>query len=104
VAADPTAGASWQWTSVRAQALAHLGEAKAAVEAIRRAEQLAPDNPQLAFESALVYTVVGDRVSALVSSERALKSGVGSRWFDFPWFATLHADPAFAELLAKRSP
>jgi tetratricopeptide (TPR) repeat protein len=103
VAADPTAATSWQWTSVRAQALAHLGEPKAAVEATRHAEQLAPDNPQLAFEAALVYAVVGDRVSALVSSERALAGGVGSRWFDFPWFATLRADPAFAKLLAKPS-
>jgi tetratricopeptide (TPR) repeat protein len=104
VADDPTTGTSWQWTSVRAQALAHLGDARGAVEAIRHAEQLAPDNPQLAFEAALVYAVVGDRVSALVSSERALAGGVGSRWFDFPWFNTLRADPAFAEILAKRSP
>ncbi len=104
IAADPAAEGLWQWLCVRAQALAHLGAAQEAVTAVRRAEQLAPRNPQVAYEAALVYAVVGDETSALVSAEKAIQGGVEAHWFGFPWFAALRAEPAFAKLLSSPAP
>ncbi len=96
--ADPEAETYWQWLTIRAQALAHLGAAREAVAAVRKAEQLAPQNPQVAYEAALVYALVGDETSALVSTEKALGAGVDRRWFGFPWFDRLRSQPAFSEL------
>ncbi len=95
--ADPEAESHWQWLTVRAQALAHLGAARQAVASVREAERLAPRNPQVAYEAALVYALVGDDTSALVSAEKALGAGVDRRWFGFPWFDRLRAHPAFRD-------
>jgi serine/threonine-protein kinase len=97
---DPAA-ADWQPLSVRAQALAHLGQDREAVAAIQKALEVAPHNPQLAYEASLVYAVVGDSASAAVNAERALASGVAPRWFGFPWFDRLRADSALAVRLRR---
>ncbi len=94
---------SWQRSTVRGQALAHLGRSKEAVAAIAEAQRLAPDNSQVAYESALVFALAGDRNSALVQAERALDLGYEARWFNFPWFAPLVAEPGFAARLAAAS-
>ena len=90
---------SWQQLTVAAQALAHLGRTRDAVAAVQRALQAEPANPQVAFEAALVYTVTGERTSALVNAERALELGVSRSWFTLPWFNDLRprlhaADPS----------
>lgn len=91
--------ASWPLLSVKAQALAHLGEGAAAVEAIQAALRLTPGNAQLAFEASLVYALVGESASAVVHARRAAELGLDRRWFAFPWFDPLRSDPAFAALL-----
>ena len=58
--------------TVRAQALARRGRAEEAVAAVREALKRAPENPQWAYEAALVYCVVGDETSALLEARRAL--------------------------------
>lgn len=84
---DDDPGASgWQIFSVRAQAQAHLGRARQAVASIQEALELAPNNPQAAFDASLVYALVGDEASALVRAEQALGLGTERRWFDLPWF------------------
>jgi tetratricopeptide (TPR) repeat protein len=85
---DPAA-AGWQLTSVRAQALAHLGERAPAVSEAQQMLRLAPGNSQASYEAALVYALVGDDTSALVNAQRALKQGVAARWFSLPWFSRL---------------
>lgn len=100
VAKDPAAGSFWQLLSVRAQALAHLERRHEAVQAMQTALRQSPGNVQLAYEAALVFALVGDRSTALVEAERAAKGGIDARWFGFPWFDSLHEDPAFAALLA----
>jgi eukaryotic-like serine/threonine-protein kinase len=99
VAQDP-APDFWQTLSVKAQALAHLGRAPEAATAVQRATADAPDNPQLAYEAALVYALIGDRASAQASAERAVSGGFDRRWFALPFFDSLCGIPAWSDLLA----
>ena len=99
----PTA-ASAAGASLRAQALAHLGQPGAAVEAMQQALLRSPGDPQLAYEAALVYALVEDRASALVYAEKATAGGVEAGWFRFPWFDALRRDPGFARRIAGSPP
>jgi predicted Zn-dependent protease len=97
-AADP-AGEEWQRLTVRAQAFAQLGDRQAAVAAAQEALGLAPRSGQVAFEVALVDTLVGDHTAALVNARRAVALGFDApAWFRLPWFAPLRADPDFRRL------
>jgi serine/threonine-protein kinase len=100
--ADPDPS-HWQMLTVRAQALAHLGEHRRAVAAVQEALRQAPENSQVAYEAALVYAVIGETTSAQVHAERALRLGYGARWFSFPWFDDLRKDPELSILLTEAS-
>jgi serine/threonine-protein kinase len=93
----------WHLSSVRAQALAHLGKTDQALEAIQQALRLSPDNGQLAYEAAVVYAVVGDRGSALFHARRAAAQNVDLNWFALPFFDPLRNDPAFQLLCTRRA-
>jgi serine/threonine-protein kinase len=86
LAARDPAPTFWQTQTMRAQALAHLGRRDEAVAAVQQALRTAPDNPQVAYEASLVYSLVGDTASARVHAERARANGYDRRWFSFPWF------------------
>ncbi|HEY7215747.1 MAG TPA: protein kinase, partial [Thermoanaerobaculia bacterium] len=86
---------NWQLLGIKAQALAHLGKTVEAVEAIQQALRLTPDNAQLAYEAAVVYTLLGDRVSALFQARRAADGGVEAQWFALPFFDPLRSEPGF---------
>lgn len=86
IAQDPNPDAL---ATIRAQALAHLGRVEEAVGDVQRAVRRAPDNPQVAYEAALVYALVGEETSALLEARRALDGGVDRRWFAFAWFDAL---------------
>ncbi len=92
---------NWQILSVQAQALAHLGQTDQAVDVIQQALRLTPENAQLAYEAAVVYTLVGDRGSALFHARQAASRGVDAYWFSLPFFDPLRGDPAFAKLGPK---
>ncbi len=98
--ADPGSTDAQGWTT-RGQVLAHLGDPQGAVAAAQRALQLAPDNPQVAYEAALIYTLTGERNSALVQIEAAITGGVGARWFEFPWFDPLRDTAGFRRIVAQ---
>ena len=100
---DPAAS-QWQMLSTRAQALAHLGRRREAVAALLNMLIAAGQNPQAAYEASLVYTLVGDRSSALASADKALAGGVDPRLFDNPWFDPLRRSPEFRTLLARGTP
>ena len=93
-----------QLLTVKAQALAHLGQGPQAVAALREALRLAPDQGSVAYEAAVVYSLLGEEDSALVSAEKAIRSGLGPCWFSFPWFETLRSHPGFQEVMAAASP
>ncbi|HET9227181.1 MAG TPA: tetratricopeptide repeat protein, partial [Thermoanaerobaculia bacterium] len=96
-------GGDWHLSSVRAQALAHLGRTDEALAAIQRALRLSPENGQLAYEAAVVYAVIGDRGSALYHARRAAAQNVDPNWFALPFFDPLRGEPDFPRL-ATRSP
>ncbi len=100
---DPAANDA-QLISVRAQALAHLGERARAVEDAQRVLALAKGNLEADYEVALVYALVGDEVSALVNAKRALERHYEARWFSLPWFDRLRDDPEFRRLAAAGGP
>ncbi|MCP4659626.1 MAG: protein kinase [bacterium] len=75
---------SWKELGVRARAAAQLGRPVEAVERLRAAWRLAPDNAELAFAAALVYCLVGDLTSAQVHAAEALRGGFAPRWFQLP--------------------
>jgi tetratricopeptide (TPR) repeat protein/predicted Ser/Thr protein kinase len=89
--------------TVKGQALAHLGRGLEAVAAVQEALRLDPASAAVAYEASLVYTLLGETNSALVSAEKALKLGYHPRWFDFPWFDGLKRRSELAGLLAARS-
>ncbi len=92
-----------QSITVRAQALAHLGQKMDAVRAIQEALLKAPQDGNIAFEAAVVYSIVGDEYSAFVHAEQAVKLGYRDRnWFTLPWFDRLYRNNAeFAKLVAE---
>ncbi|HEX3131317.1 MAG TPA: tetratricopeptide repeat protein, partial [Thermoanaerobaculia bacterium] len=103
IAADPAAGDP-QFLTNKAQALAHLGQGREAVAALQEALRLAPDEGPVAYEASLVYALLGEEDSALVNAERAVRKGIGERWFSLPWFASLGKRAEFRELLRHAKP
>ncbi len=98
---DPSSAQQWQMLTVKAQAWAHLGEERKAVASVQRALRLSPENPQAAFEAALVYVLVGDETSAVVNAEKAIQGGFERRWFTLPWFDPLKEDSQFRRLVGS---
>ncbi len=94
-AADP-APDFWQTATIRAQALAHLGRGAEARVALAGALADQPENPQVAFEGALVLALIGDLDEARRLRARALGAGLEARWFELPWFAALGAGGALS--------
>ncbi len=84
-----------------AQAYVHLGNNSAAIKSLNSAKKLAPNNGEVAFAAALVYTQAGERLSALSQVEEALATDIGVAWFNLPWFDTLCSSKQFNQLLAK---
>lgn len=101
--AEADVAATPQILTVKAQALAHLGQGRKAVQALEEARRLAPDQGPVAYEAAVVYSLLGEENSALVSAEKAIRSGLGPRWFSFPWFEALRKHPGFREVMAAAS-
>ncbi len=83
--------------TLKAQALAHLDRHQEAIEAVQSALGAQPNNPQIVYEAALVYSVTGEKYSALFHARHALALGLQERWFGFPWF-----DPIRHELANGR--
>lgn len=100
---DPAA-ASPQSLTVKAQALAHLGRGREAVAAVQEALRLAPNDGPVAYEAALVYSLLGEDDSALANAEKALALGYEERWFSIPWFDGLRRHPEFQRILGEARP
>ncbi len=87
---------------IRAQAMAQLGDHRAAVATIQEAQRKAPEEAEIAFSAALVFAIVGDKTAALVNTERAIELGYQHRnWFALPWFDGIRANSEFEQILAQ---
>lgn len=73
----------------KAQSNAHLGNAQEAISLINLANNLAPNNDEVAFISSLVYQALGEPLFAITKAEQAIQAGMGSIWFTLPWFDSL---------------
>jgi len=101
VAKAPEGEHKWESLSVQAQAHARLGHKERAIELLQEALQLAPGyDGQVAFEAALIYSLVGDRTAALVNLRKAVAAGKGG-WLRLPAFAVWRDDPEIGPLLAE---
>ncbi|RLA50815.1 MAG: hypothetical protein DRR42_12095 [Gammaproteobacteria bacterium] len=83
------------------QSLAQMGLFEQAIAVLRRIEHNGVERPQMAFSAALVYTLAGQNIAAVVEIEQALNSNFGAIWFSLPWFDPLCAEPQFSDLLAQ---
>lgn len=92
----------WQSRTVKAQALAHLGEKTAAVQHVQEALRQAPGHEQAAYEASLVYSLTGELTSARVNARQALDLGMNPVFFSLPWFESLHDDPELAHRLQRK--
>lgn len=79
---------------------AMLDERQAALSQLRRALEIAPDNPDVQFLAALVYNQVGETDRALGWLEKAVAAGYSTAMIrDTPNFDPLHTNPRFQVLL-----
>jgi serine/threonine protein kinase/tetratricopeptide (TPR) repeat protein len=84
-----------------AQAYVHLGNNSLAVESLSRAKTLAPENGEVAYSSALIYSHLDEKTSAVLEVKKALSHNVGAVWFNLPWFDKLCDNRQFQTLMTK---
>ena len=77
---------------IKGQCLARVNRSDEAVEAALLAQRKRPDDPEVLYESSLIYALSGDRNSALVLARKALEKGFLARWFEIPAFESLRAE------------
>jgi tetratricopeptide (TPR) repeat protein len=100
MADDEGALTGWQGLSIKAQALAHLGEHRSALEAIEQALRLAADHPRLRLDAATIYALLGKTSAARVHARAALAGDMSPLYFLLPWLAPLRDDPEIARYFA----
>jgi serine/threonine protein kinase/predicted Zn-dependent protease len=82
-----------------AQAYGQLKQANLAIAALSKAQTLAPDNGEVSYASAIVYSLLNEKVSAVHHFKIALKKNVGVVWFNLPWFDGLCSNKEFLRLM-----
>ena len=82
-----------------AQAYGQLNKANLAIEALSKAQALAPKNGEVSYSSAIVYSLLKEEASAVHHVKAALKNNVGAVWFNLPWFDSLCREHEFQQLM-----
>ena len=82
-----------------AQAYGQLNQANLAIAALSKAQVLAPENGEVSYSSAIVYSLLKENSSAVHHVKAALKNNVGVVWFNLPWFDNLCLDNEFKQLM-----
>ncbi|QBG36863.1 serine/threonine-protein kinase [Litorilituus sediminis] len=82
-----------------AQAYAQLGQADLAIATINKAQELTSDNGEVSYASALVYSLLNEKSSAIHHVKVALKNNVGAVWYNLPWFDALCREAQFKKLM-----
>jgi serine/threonine-protein kinase len=82
---------------------AMLGHRDAAIESLKRAFRLAPDDPFVMFQAALVHIQFDERDETLRWLAKCRAAGYPeARIRDYPNFQSLHSQPKFQELLGTQ--
>ncbi|MCJ8295646.1 MAG: protein kinase [Colwellia sp.] len=84
-----------------AQAYGQLKQANLAIATLSKAQKLAPESGEVSYSSAIVYSLLNEKVSAAHHAKIALNSNVGVAWFNLPWFDALCEGREFRELMVK---
>src|SRR5262249_2660161 len=96
---NPKDGISWMQL---AYYIARAGDSTDIDAAMKRALQLAADDPNVRYYAALIALERGDRAAALDSLSHAMELGYPGRLIrPAPDFASLRTDARFRELLAQ---
>jgi serine/threonine-protein kinase len=82
-----------------AQAYTHLQKTDLAISAIKKAQSLAPSNGEVSYASAIVYSLLGENVSAIYHIKLALQDNIGIVWFNLPWFDSLCTNKEFINIM-----
>jgi len=83
--------------AILASSLAKTGNGRDAAEEIRRAGAAAPADPDVAYQTAVVRTIAGDRTGALDALGRAVQSGYPRALIEKdPELSALRADPRYS--------
>jgi eukaryotic-like serine/threonine-protein kinase len=85
-----------------AQCLAHLGEGQRAVEMALEVLQRAPQDAEVTYQAAVVFTLAGEDASALAMARKARELGIQPRWLRIPAFEALRVNSTFQALLAEK--
>jgi len=84
-----------------AQAYGQLNQANLAIAALSRARALAPESGEFSHSSAIVYSLLNEKASAVHHVKAALNNNVGVAWFNLPWFDKLCSNAEFSLLMTK---
>jgi serine/threonine-protein kinase len=84
-----------------AQAYGQLERADLAIGMLNEAQAIAPNKGEVSYASALVYSLLKEKSSAIHHTKAALKNNIGSVWFNLPWFDALCVDSRFQQLMVK---
>ena len=88
-----------------AQAYIHTGLKKQALEALRGAKKISPNNSDILYAEAIIYTKLSDYPSALIAVEKSIEMGLGKVWYLLSWFDPICNDSnyraRFIELTAN---
>jgi len=87
--------------TIEAQCLAHLGRGREAVALALDTLAANPNEPEVAYQSALVFALAGENASAIALARKAVALGIQPRWLTTPGFERLRADETFRTLLQK---
>jgi serine/threonine-protein kinase len=97
--AEATGGPSPATGMERAECLARLGRRSEAAALAQSTLRRSPDEPELLYTAALVYSLIGDRNTALINAQAALEKGENPRWFMGSAFRSLNESPEMQTLL-----
>lgn len=85
----------------RVQAHAHLGEFAEAINSLQLLQKKDGQNIDVIYTASIVYSLAGEKVSALVNIENALNNKMHHIWFGLTWFDNLCGNKKF-EILMKQ--
>ena len=83
----------------KAECLARLGRSREAAALVLATLRRSPDDPEILYAAALVYSLIGERNSALNNVQAALEKGMGPRWFTGSAFRPLSETPEMQTIL-----